>query len=68
MDSTLHISLTTSEDNNIITVHFQSDTKKIQMGFNLEEAQIFSVVLAEAVSAALIAKLQIFVHPDETKH
>lgn len=67
-DVSLEISVELSDDNELITVEFATDDKTISVGFNLQEAQLFSLAIGEKVTQALLNKMQLFPHQSESTH
>lgn len=67
-DVSLEINIELSDDNELITLEFKTDDRTISVGFNLQEAQLLSLVIGEKVSEALLKKMQLFPHQSENLH
>jgi N-methylhydantoinase B/oxoprolinase/acetone carboxylase alpha subunit len=67
-NGSLEISVDISQDDELITLNFKSTERHIAIGFNLQEAQLLSLVLAETVTAALIRKMKLFPDPSKSLH
>jgi len=55
-------------DNDLIILQFISEDRDIIVGFNLQEAQLLSLMIAEEVTAALLKKMQLFPDSPENIH
>jgi len=66
----LNVTVTYDENVDLITITFEQDKRIITIGFNIPEAQIFNIKIANAITEAILGKLNIELPPPlpETRH
>jgi hypothetical protein len=64
----INISIDISENNEILILNFKTEDRCIKVGFNIQEAQLLSIMLGESVTSMLLNKMQLFPHPSENIH
>ena len=71
-ENTLDVNVSYNKELELITVTFEQDEQIITIGFDIPEAQIFASKIADAITIAILGKLDItplFSPPfSETKH
>jgi hypothetical protein len=64
----LAVTIDTDDNYEIITISFVSQERNVSIGFGIQEAQLLSLMLGEAVTAALLNKMQLFPDPSDKIH
>jgi len=59
-DDRLNVNVRIDEEFNIIVIEFDTEKKKVSVGFSAEEAQHFSVLLHEASIALMLNNMHEF--------
>ena len=66
-ENNLNVDVVYDEKIDLITVTFQQDDQLITIGFDIGEAQLFYLKIADAITTAILGKAGL-TPPPETKH
>ena len=58
-ENTLNVNVSYDKELELITVTFEQDERIITIGFDIPEAQIFASKIADAITIAILGKLDI---------
>ena len=62
----LDVKVSYDKNTDLITITFEQDKRLITVGFNIPEAQLFNLKIADTITSALLNKLNS--EPQETRH
>ncbi|RLA51074.1 MAG: hypothetical protein DRR42_11375 [Gammaproteobacteria bacterium] len=69
-ETDLNVTVSYDKDVDLITITFEQDKRRITIGFNIPEAQMFNTKITHAITEAILGKLNINLPPPlpETRH
>ena len=69
-ENSLTVDVVYDEKIDLITITFEQDDKLITIGFDIGEAQIFNIKIADAITTAILGKINIELPktPPKTRH